>query len=87
MPHEIATFRGGEEPERRGHQRADLVEGTGACGAQERFQFRKRQLDRIEVGAIRREKPQLGADSRDRRVDLWVFVDGEVVEDDHVARP
>lgn len=62
MPHEVATFRGGEEFERRGHQRTDLVERPGACGPQERLQFREHQLDRIEVGAIRREEPQLGAD-------------------------
>jgi hypothetical protein len=34
-------------------QRADLVEGARARGAQERLQFGERQVDGIEVGLCR----------------------------------
>ena len=86
MSHVISTFSGREEAERRGDERVDLIEAARPCGPQERFQFGKRLLDRIEVGTVRGKKPELRADPFDRGADLWLLVDGEVIEDHNVAR-
>ena len=50
----------------------------------ERLQFGKREFDRIEVGTVGWEKPELGPYGFDRGTDLWLFVDREVIEDDDV---
>jgi hypothetical protein len=84
---EIATFGGREAPQRRREQVTHLVKGPRAGRAQERFQLREGELDRIEVGAVGRQKAKLRADRCNRRADLRVFVDREVVEDDDVAGP
>ena len=87
MPDEIATFGRGEEAERGSDQRTDVVKRPGARGPEERFQFGKRQFDRIEIGTVGREKPELRADGFDRGADRGLFVDRQVVEDDHIAGP
>ena len=86
MPEEISAFIGGEETQRGGDQVADMVKGPGTCGPDERFQFRERQFDGIEVRAVGRQEAELGADGFDRRAHRGVFVDGEVVEHHHIAR-
>ena len=65
---------------------ADVVEGPGTRRAEERFQFGEGQFDRIEVGTVGRQKAELGADRFDRGAHRGLFVDGEVVEDDDIAR-
>ena len=72
--------------QRRGDQRTDVVKRARAGRAEERFQFGEREFDRIEVGAVGWEKPELGAHGFDGGADLRLFVDGEVIEDDHIAR-
>ncbi len=86
MSHVISTFGGCEEAERRGDERVDLIEAARPGGSQEGFQFGERLFDRIEVGTVRGEKSEVGADPFDRRADLGLLVDGEVIEDDDVAR-
>ena len=61
MPHEVATFGRREELQRRGDQRTDVVKRARAGRAEERFQFGEGEFDRIEVGAVGWEKPELGA--------------------------
>ena len=85
MPGVIGAFVGREKVERESHQAADLVVGSRTSGAQERFQFGKRQLDRIEVGTVGRQKAKPRADLLDRRTDLGLPMDGQVVEHDHIA--
>ena len=85
MPDKIAAFDGGEQVERGGDQRADVIEGAGARGAEQGFEFGEGELDRIEVGTIGRQEPQRGAGGFDSVAHLRLFVDGEVVEDDDVA--
>lgn len=85
VPDEVATFGRGEQVERRGDQRAHLIEGARACGAEERLQFGEGEFDRIEVGAVRREKPEMGADGFEGGADLRLFVDREVIEHHDVA--
>jgi hypothetical protein len=81
----VGAFLGREEGERCREQVADLVKGTGPRGAEECFQFGERELDGIEVGAVGREEPQVGARLRDRHRHLGLLVDGEIVEHDDIA--
>jgi hypothetical protein len=67
------------------HQFADLVEGPRTDGAEERLQFGKRELDRIEVGTIGRQEPDEGSHGFDRRPDSGLFMRGQIIEHDHVA--
>lgn len=71
--------------ERDGDQFDDLVEAARSCRPQKRFQLRKRHLNRIEVGAVRREKSESGPDLFNRGLDCRLFVRREVVENDHIA--
>jgi hypothetical protein len=80
----VSTFRGREEGEGRGDERGHLVERAGSGGPQERFQFRKGHLDRIEVRTVGRQEPELRADGFDRTTDLWLSMDRQIVEDDDV---
>src|SRR5438094_325028 len=72
----VPTLGRREERERGSGERGDVVEGARSRGTQERFQFRERHLDRIEVGAVGRQKSDLRAGGFDGRAHLWLFVDG-----------
>lgn len=85
MTHEVGAFLRSEEANGCRDQLDDVVEGAWARGAEQRFQFRKGQLDGIEVRTVRRQKPDEGARAFDGGQRLRVFVDGEVIEDHHVA--
>ncbi len=84
---EIGAFLRREQPNRDGDELDDLIEAARARGAQEGFQLRKREFDRIEVGTVRREKPKVGPDAFDGRLHRGLFVHDEVVEHHHIARP
>ena len=86
MPGIVGAFVGREEAERSGDQAADLLKAARTRGAQERFQFGECEFDRIEVGAVGREETNLRARLLDRRSDLGLFVDNEVVQHDDIAR-
>jgi hypothetical protein len=83
----VPTFGRREERERGSSERRDVVEGARSRGTQERFQFRERHLDRIEVGTVGRQKSELGASGFDGRADIGLFVDGEIVEHHDIASP
>ena len=87
MAHEVGAFLRGEEPECGSNAFDDLVESAWAGSAEKRFQFRKRQLDGIEVRAVGRQEPDEGPRAFDGHLRLGLFVDGEVIEDHDVARP
>ena len=87
MAHEVGAFLWGEEPECGSNAFDDLVESAWAGSAEKRFQFRKRQLDGIEVRAVGRQEPDEGPRAFDGHLRLGLFVDGEVIEDHDVARP
>jgi len=42
-------------------------------------------FDRVEIGRVLRQKQEPGALGLQALRRLWTLVDGEVVEDDHVA--
>ena len=83
----VPTLGRREERKRGSGERGDLVEGARTGGTHERFQFRERHLDRIEVGAVGRQKSDECPRSFDRRAHLRLLVDGEIVEHDDIARP
>ena len=58
---------------------------TTARLPQDRFQLRKRVLDRIQIGTVFREKPEAGAGVFDRVADGQALVARQVVHDDDVA--
>ena len=86
MPHIVGAFVWKKEGACGRDQVNDLVEGAGTRGAHEGFEFREGLFDGIEVGAVRRQKAELCADGFDRRPDLRLLVDGQVVDHDDVAR-
>ncbi len=80
MADEISAFGRREEAERDRHQLADVVEGAGPRGANERLQFREGQFNGIEVGTAGRQEADLRGDRLDGRADRRLFVDGQVIE-------
>ena len=87
VAHVVATFSGREEAERRRHERVDVVETPGPRRSHERFQFRERLFDRIEIRAVGRKKSDQGSLLFDRGSDLGLFVHGQVIEHDDVTGP
>ena len=81
----VGAFVRHEETQRRGHQRAHVIERAGARGAEERLQFGEGQFDRIEVGTVGREKSQPGAGLLNRHAYLGLLVGGEIVQHDDIA--
>jgi hypothetical protein len=86
VPYEVATFGVGEEIQGRRDQLTNLVKGPWAGGAEERLQLGEGQFDRIQVGTVRREEPELGPDGGEGGADRGMFVDREIIEDDDVSR-
>lgn len=87
MADEVETLLRCEERERDPDEFDHVIEGAWSERAQEGFQLRKRLLDRIEIRTVGWQKPQLRADLFDGRLDLGLFVHGQVIEDDDVAGP
>ncbi len=83
----VGAFVREEELEGRGDQGADVVEGARPRGAQKGFQFGECLLDGIEVGTVRRQKAHQRPDLLDGGAHLRLFVHGEIVEHDDIARP
>ena len=82
----VSAFVGHEEAEDGAHQLAHMLEGARTTRAEEGFQFGEGQFDRIEIGTVRREKPQVRAGLLNRRPDFGLFVGGEIIEHHHIAR-
>jgi len=60
-------------------------DGSLGGGPQERLEFGECQLDRVEVGTIRRQIDKLRADAFDRFADADHFVSGQIVHHDEVT--
>ncbi len=80
MPHEIPAFLRREELQRERDELDDLVEATWSRRAQEGFQLRKRELDGIEVGAVRRQESDEGPRLFNGGLHGRLFMDRQVVE-------
>jgi hypothetical protein len=85
VPNEIAAFRGREEADRDGDQITHVVKGPGTCSSDQGFQLREGQFDRIEIRAVGRQEAEVSADGFNGRAHRRLFVDGEIVEHDHIA--
>ncbi len=85
MPHEVEAFARCKELQRDRDELDDLVEAARSRSAQKRFQLGKGQLDRIEVGAVRRQEAEARAHAFNRRLHLRLLMHREVVQDDDVA--
>jgi hypothetical protein len=85
VSHVVPTFSGREPIERGGHKGVDVIERPRPRCSEEGFQFGERELDRIEVGTVGRQKAELRTDAFDRRADRRLFVDGQVIEHHDVA--
>lgn len=99
MAHVIATYAGRKQAERDRDEGIDLIEvprpgrpedvtcrvSSDQSLLENGFQFGEGLFGRIEVGTVRRQKPELCADAFDRGADVGLLVDGEVVEDHDVA--
>lgn len=87
MPEVISALGGGEEPQGVGDRRPQFLHGSPACGAQQGFEFRKPQLDRVEVGTVRRQIAEGGTGPFDLFTDALDVMTPQVVHDDEVAWP
>ena len=87
MADEVGAFLRREEAERGGDEGDHLVEAARPCGTEERLQFRKRQLDGIEVGTVRREESQVRASAFDGGPHGGLLVHDQVVEYHDIPRP
>jgi len=82
---EVGAFLRREEAERGGDEGDDLVEAARPCRAEERLQFRKRELDGIEIGAVGRQESQVRPDAFDGGPYGGLLVHHEVVEHHDVS--
>ena len=87
MSHEIPAFLRREELQRDRNEFDDLVEATRSRRAQKGHQLRKRELDGIEVGAVRRQESDEGPRLFDGGLHGRLFMDSEVVEHHDIAWP
>ncbi len=87
MPNEVAALVRGEELQGERDELDDLVEAAGASGPQERLELGKRELNRVEIGAVWRQETDPRPGAFNGGLHRRLFVDGEVVEDDDIAAP
>ena len=85
MSHVIVAFRGCKEAERGRDQGAHVIETAWSRRSEERLELGERQFNRVEVRTVGRQKSDLRADGFNRRPDLRLFVDDEVVEHHDIA--
>ena len=57
-----------------------MIETAWPRRSEERLQFSEREFNRVEVGTVGRQKPDLRADGFNRGADRRLFVDDQVVE-------
>ena len=63
-----------------------MVEATRPRRSEKRLQFGEREFNRVEVRTVGGQKTDLRADRFNRGADRCLFVNDEVVEDDHITR-
>ena len=81
----IAALGWREARDTRTEQRPERLDLATAGGADEGFELRVAQFDRIEIRAVRREVSQRRAGGGDQPLDALDVMRGEVVGDDDVA--
>ena len=86
MPKVIATLLRAETWHALAEQGPEGLDRAAARRAHDRLQFREAELDRIEVGAVRREIPHHRARGGEDLFDATDLVRGQVIGDHDVAR-
>lgn len=86
MPDEIPAFLRRAQVQRDRDELDDLIEAARSRRPEERFQLRKRELDRIEIRTVGRQELQSRPALLDGGAHLGLFVRREIIEHDHVAR-
>ena len=87
MPDIVSAFILGEEVEDLAAELPEGLVGSSGSVAEEFFELAEGHFDGVEVGRVGRQVADLGSDAFDGLDDASHFVAGEVVHDDHVARP
>ena len=85
MAEVVGTLGRREGGERWPHRRPQARHGAGGAGSEQRFEFGKDLLDRIEVGAVRGQVQEGSASGFDRLADPGHFMARQIVHDDPVA--
>src|SRR5205814_4822806 len=86
MPKVIATLLRAETWHALAEQGPESLDRAAARRAHDRLQFREAELDRIEVGAVRREIPHHRTRGGEDLFDATDLVRGQVIGDHDVAR-
>jgi len=81
----IPAFGGGEEGQARADRVPEFLHGASPCRAEQRLQLGEPQFDRIQVGTIRWEVPELGAGRFDPEDVRRLLSDVQVAELSAVA--
>ena len=82
----VAAFVGGEGVEDLAAQVPELIDRARGTIAEQLLELRKCWLDGVQVGGIRGQVTQLGADCFKRFTHAFDFMAGEIVHHDNVAR-
>lgn len=83
----ITAFGRTEEPQAIGDSGPEVLDGAPPRPAQQQFQFRKPEFDRIQVRAVRRQVPEVRAARLDPLADAVDMVCAQVVHHQDVAWP
>ena len=83
----VEAFGWGEGVEEATDREPEGFAGSFGGLAQERLQLGEGELDRVEIGAVGRQKEQVGAAGVNQLGDLRALVAGQVVENEGVAWP
>ena len=86
MPDVMCALVRHEEAEGRRHQSADVLERARPDRSYERLQFGKGEFDGIEVRTVGRKKSEERARLCDRRAHFRLFMGGQIVEHNDIAR-
>ena len=85
MPKVLLALGGAEARDALADRLPDGLHGPTAGGPQDRLQLRETQFDRIEIGTVLRQKPEVRAHGFERVPNGGALVAREIVEDHDIA--
>jgi len=83
----VSTLGGGKEGQTRADGVPEFLHGAPTRGAEQRFQLREPQLNRIQIGAVGRQVPKLRARRLDPLAHALDVMGTQVVHHDDVVGP
>ncbi len=81
----VSTLGGGKEGQTRADRVPEFLHGAPTRGTEQRFQLGEPQFDRIQVGTIGRQVPELRARRLDPLADALDLMRGQIIHHDDVA--